>query len=444
MSEASPQLEKRLPSPPMWAITPILVGAFAADLHKLGVNTASMVMGNPLAWETVARNLDVGLAAVLLVLCAACVARFASAPKNALTPMILQVLLVVLLTITLVRHYDESSYHHYQRYIGGNLTLFAGALLLCRGERRIRLAWRAWVIAAIVMSLLGIWFWLNGISWASGRTALVPGTATRMGYLCGVAIIYLLFSEDRFLSLIRFPLAAVLLFAVFTSGSKMAVLLTTGVVLVFAVRNLTSTRQTGLGQFALLVLVGVSALGITMILLHGNDLGFYRDTFDLNAYRGSYAGRVELGGNYVRFAMDSPWGGKGISAAYDQISRFRTHSVSLAWLVQTGVPGVLCYALFAAWIVVNGWRMLMSRSLPFAGRDLILPTYITVLFLFAKAEVTSDVPGNRELWLFSGLLVSCSILQLGSIRTRAAIRDLRPLACRPACNISRRVRTTPC
>lgn len=428
MIEASLQLQRRLPSPPLWAIGPLLVGVFAADLHKLGVNTASMLMGNPLGWESVARSLDFGLATFLLILCAVNAVRLASAPRIALVPLGFQILLTVCLTITLARHSDEVSYYHYQRFIGGNFTLFAAALLLCRGERRIRLAWRVWMVAAIVMSLLGIWYWLSGIGWASGRAKLVPGTGIRMGYQCGVALIYLLFSEDRFLSLVRFPLAVLLLFAVFTSGSKMAVLLAASVVLLFAVRNLTSTRQTGLGQFLLLILVGASGLAITVILLRGDDFSYYQDTFNLASYRGSYAARAEIGAGYVRYALENPWGGRGISAAYDQIGGFRTHSVSQALLVQTGVPGALLYVLFAVWITLNGLRMLLSRRPLSLGRDLLLATYISTLFLFARAEVTGDVPGNRELWLFSGLLLGCFIQQVGSSRSTMRYRPLRPSA----------------
>jgi len=432
-------LDQRLPSPPLWVIGPLIVGVFAADLHKLGINTASMMMGNPLGWETLAQNLDMGMAAFLLILCAMHVIQLASTPRIALTPLVFQLLLAVLLTVALARHCDELSYHHYKRYIGGNFALFAGAFLLCRGERKIRLAWRVWMVAAILMSLLGIWYWLNGINWASGRARLVPGTGVRMGYQCGVALIYLLFSKDRLLPFVRFPLAAVLLFAVFTSGSKMAVLLAAGVVLLFAVRNLTSTRQTGLGQFLLLILMGISGLSIAMILLRGDDFAYYRDTFELNSYRGSYAARTELGMGYLRYAMDTPWGGKGISAAYDQIGGFRTHSVSQALLVQAGVPGALLYVLFAGWIAVNGLRMLLSRSSLSSGRDLLLATYIAALFLFVRAEITGDVPGNRELWLFSGLLLSCFILRTSSIRSDVGIRRPSPLVCRPQLNSTHRL-----
>lgn len=430
MIEASLQLEKRLPSPPLWAIAPLLVAVFAADLHKLGINTASMLIGNPLGWDAVARSMDFWLAVFLLFLCAANAVKLASASRVALAPLALQILLAVFLTIALARHCDELSYHHYKRYIGGNFTLFAGALLLCQGERGIRLAWRVWMVAAIVLSLLGIWYWLNGIGWASGRSRLVPGTGIRMGYHCGVALVYLLFSEDRYLTLARFPLAALLLFAVFTSGSKMAVLLAVGVVLLFAVRNLTSTRQSGLGQFLLLLLVGISGLSITMILLRGEDFGYYQDTFDLNSYRGSYTVRTEIGSGYVRLAMDKPWGGRGIGAAYDQVNGFRTHSVSQALLVQTGVPGGLCYVLFVGWIAFGGLRMLLSRPSLASGRDLLLSTYIATLFLLARAEVTGDVPGNRELWLFSGLLVACFIQQVKSPRVTARIRRLIPVVSR--------------
>ncbi|NQT14858.1 MAG: hypothetical protein HQ582_19040 [Planctomycetes bacterium] len=379
------------------------------------------------------------MAAFLLILCAMHVIQLASTPRIALTPLVFQLLLAVLLTVALARHCDELSYHHYKRYIGGNFALFAGAFLLCRGERKIRLAWRVWMVAAILMSLLGIWYWLNGINWASGRARLVPGTGVRMGYQCGVALIYLLFSKDRLLPFVRFPLAAVLLFAVFTSGSKMAVLLAAGVVLLFAVRNLTSTRQTGLGQFLLLILMGISGLSIAMILLRGDDFAYYRDTFELNSYRGSYAARTELGMGYLRYAMDTPWGGKGISAAYDQIGGFRTHSVSQALLVQAGVPGALLYVLFAGWIAVNGLRMLLSRSSLSSGRDLLLATYIAALFLFVRAEITGDVPGNRELWLFSGLLLSCFILRTSSIRSDVGIRRPSPLVCRPQLNSTHRL-----
>jgi len=425
MIEAPLRLKARLPAPPLWAIGPLLVGMFAADLHKLAINTASVVTDNPLGWEPVARNADVFVAVSLLILCALNVGRVISVPRIAVTPLVIQGLLAVIVTVALVRHYDEVSSVHYQRYIGGNFTLFAGAFLLCRDERGIRLAWRMWLAAATVMSLLGIWYWLTGISWSSGRAQLVPGTGIRMGYQSGVAFIYLLFAQDRALSLIRLPLVAGVVFAVFVSGSKMALLLTLGVAVLFALRNLTSRQRSAGSQFLLVVFIAACGALTATIILRGDQLGFYNDTFDLDSYRTSCAVRTEVGGGYLRLAMDAPWGGHGISAAYNEALGHRTHSVVQALLVQTGLPGTLLYVVFAVWLAVNGFRMLRRGPSHSPGYDLLVASYIATVFLLAKGETTGDIPGNRELWQFSGLLLACIVLQVRGSPSRVRMRRLR-------------------
>jgi hypothetical protein len=432
-----PPLDRDLPVPPVWALSPVIVGVFAVDLHKLAINTISMLLENPRGWEPVARGADVALAVVLIVLCFAQAKRLLTVPAAVLAPLAAQLLLAAVITLALFRHFDEISFLHYERYMGGNFALFAGAFLICADERRIRLTWRVWCVASVIMSLLAVWYWVHGIGWDSSRSQLVPGTGVRMGYHCCLAVVYCLYSRDSLLPLVRIPLLALLVFAVFTSGSKAALLLTIGVLAVAAVGSLNSRQRTSACRFLLVLFLGVCGVATAMLILSGKEFGFYADAFDLQSYRDGYGTRLELLEYYTHVGMQNPWLGSGIAAAYDAYD-IRTHSVVQALFVQTGLLGPALYLLFAGWLVVNGYKALRSKSAHGVRQDLFVATFLATLVLFAKAEMTGDIPGNRELWCFCGLLLA-AIAQ----RMRASRAGLGALALPPAWNATSGLRRVP-
>jgi len=73
------------------------------------------------------------------------------------------------------------------------------------------------------------------------------------------------------------------------------------------------------------------------------------------------------------------------------------------------VVGVMFLLAFAGWLVVAGFRAIRSKPAQGVCQDLLVATFLATLVLFAKAETTGDIPGNRELWCFCGLLLAAIV-----------------------------------
>jgi len=151
-------------------------------------------------------------------------------------------------------------------------------------------------------------------------------------------------------------------------------------------------------------------IAVTM-LASGERSKLSAQTFQRHSYRMGLQSRTQLAKEYLRLGMERPLVGHGIRAAYPAAKK-RTHSVIQALFVQVGLLGPGIYLAFLSLLAIRGVRELARTTSPSnPGYALLAATFCGCLFLMGKAEVTSDVAGNRELWLFSGVLVNCLIMQ---------------------------------
>ena len=382
----------------------------------MSVNAAAAILGRPLAWVPVAHALDIALAALLLAICLWTLKQPVNLRRSLQVPVVIQLLLAWTITVSLLWNYDPVSLRHYLRYIGGNVTLFGVGILCCRKELAIRLICRVCLVAGVLQGGLGIWFTMKGLGWASARAAFVPGIGTSLGYTCGFAVLYTVIGRDPWLR--PFAILPLLIagFGVLVGGSKIALLLTLAFLVLSYMFNVLHAQRIAPAKVALgLLLLPVTGVS-SYVFLSSEHSGMGREILDSESFADSFEGRMSLFKRFGDSSMDNLLVGSGISAAYDEGYGFdmisRTHSVLSSLLVQIGVPGVLLYILFLTFCLLFGGRALCATSPSAPNYHLLAFLNVAVFFLLLKAEVTSDVPGNRSLWIFSALLLNYCVLYL--------------------------------
>lgn len=392
-------------------VTPLVVGVYGSDLHKLAINATSMWRDQPLAWQGLASILDVVLAVFIVLACFAEFLKwvlYSYLPRNVFVPAVLQLSIVLTLGVALYRFYDELSLIHFAKYVGGNAVLFFGILFGCKNLRHVQFVCRIWVVAGMLLGYLGLWYWKEGLTWSSARTSLVPGTGIRMGYQCAVAFVYLYLSKDPLLGRLSVPVGLAWVFAVLTSGSKMAfVLLSVTLGAYYQFDVFAANRNVG-RQFVINGLVIASGIITLIAISSSGKRGFHEGLLDPYQYEASLEAREEINSYFFTGFSDNPTlllFGAGISAAYaDNTGEYRLHSVTHALLLETGVLGLAIYVLFCLVTLISGTRAIMAAVGQRRRRRLLEALVAISALLICKAEVTSDLPGNRELWMFSALV----------------------------------------
>lgn len=408
-------------------IAPIVLGIYGADLHKLAINTASVVLASPLAWRDLAAMADVVFAgATLMIAIGACLSTRRLA-RGAVIPLVSQLALIGLMTAALWMHFDEISLLNYKRFLAGNIALFLSAILVCDRTWKVRLVWSIWLATALLQSFIAIWYWREGYLWTSIRSTLIPATGIRMGYQCAIAFVYCMFASVN-KSWKSTAMCCLFAFGVMMSGSKMALLLTVFATVGMFLFEMVKTQRVTAGR---IVLVGISALAIVQILFliaTSEKEGFHKNILDYEQYISSVESRENLGDEFFELAWEHPIVGSGISAGYYEMNGDKmqtTHSAVQATFLQLGVLGLSAYLMLVLYLGLGGLITILRTRREFDSRFyLALASYAGFVMLVLKAEVTSDLPGNRELWMFSGLLVHC-LARLRSERL-AVKKELRP------------------
>ncbi len=397
----------------------ICLAIYGADMHKLLLTVFAFLAGKPLALMDYGRLADVSLA-ILTASLALAVFLFTNFKLRSLinVPLALMFFLGILMTLSLLQSSDEISMEHYYRFLGGNLLLFIGALLCCKSIADVRLIFNIWVFNSIILAVISIYLFQIGLTWSSGRSTLFPGTGIRTGYFCALSIIYLVsdifFRTKRERMYYRFGLISILFAGVLLSGSKASMLLLLASLAALFILKLSMTKKihvlSSLSIFAIIFLsVAVIIKSIVGLEMSGGEVGYLGDTLKFDSYLHAGHERIVLSKDYIRLGMKSSLIGHGISAAYSL--DLRTHSVTTALFIQVGLIGLLAYLFFLLAVIFRGLKV-MTKLVRMRYRNYDIPLFVAafvgVIFLALKAEVTGDVPANRELWMFAGVFMALS------------------------------------
>jgi O-antigen ligase len=392
----------------------VVLGFYGPDMHKLFLTVVAFLSGTPLAFEDYGRLADIIVGSIILGLFLAVVLLNKRSIRYLLNvPTGLMVVLALLMTISLMQSSDEISMENYLRFMGGNLLVFFGALVFCRTPEAIKRIWDIWVITGIILALISIYLFRAGIVWNAERSLLFPGTAIRGGYFCGLSVIYLtagLIFEDKHKHLfLRLGVIALCLAGVLLSGSKFSFLLVIGFLMIAYGAKLVLTKKVNLVP---IVLSFITVMSVSVIIFdsligmesQGLGTGKVGEIHNADIYNRAAVERLDLDKDYLELGMKNLFFGNGIAAAY--ALKERTHSVLVALFVQVGLSGVAIYLLFLFIIVSKGFNIMKQMGSRDMQAGLFVSSFLAVIFLALKAEVTGDIPANRELWLFCGMLLA--------------------------------------
>ncbi|GEM_PF-3201149 len=392
--------------------TPIYIGSiilavYASDLHKLVLSIYSFFVGNIGFVSNYGRLLDT----ILVVLCAfnASLAVLLR-PKIAILfniPVLTQILIVLLLSLSLMKTFDPISLENYSRFIAGNILIFFSAIVICKTPVEIQRVWIIWIITTVCLSIISIIFFYYGINWSTGRSEIIPIGNIRTGYFGAVSVCYIFTNITGRLNLKQLLYLAtmmLLILGIVTCGSKASLLLTMfGIGLIITIPILTKFKvpKKIVYVLPLILLLCVFAGYIS----NSQDAGFIKDTLNVQSYFDAGEVRLESIKSYMMLGASSLIFGNGINAAYSL--DIRTHSVFTAFFVQIGILGIIAYFVFLINLLFKGVQLIVrQQQMSKKINQLVISTFIAFILLVIKAEITSDIPGNRELWLFSGMILA--------------------------------------
>lgn len=395
-----------------------ILGIYGADLHKLMLSILSLMIGHPLILTTYGRFSD--MAMVVLLICITGVILIAQ-PNRLFTllniPFVLMVCMGFLVAFSLINYYDESCVEWFYRFMAGNLLLFFSSVIICTKLSNTRLLLLIWVCTSLVMAVCVICLTLIGITWTSGRSNLIQGVGIRSGYFSALSVIYIVThllcrfkSYQEFLLLM--PILIILVLGCLVSGSKASILLMIlGISIIYCIKWAKFRKHSVGNSIAIIGLiilsVGIFFLVLPKLIDAGIDIGFLSQSAEYQSYQEAFQDRFNLALEYINYGSQHFFFGRGISSAYNL--DIRTHSALTSFFVQFGIVGValyLCWLLGPLWVM---WLKVISssfRSFSIVYKELAIFSLTAVVFLAIKAEITGDLPGNRELWLFNGVLLS--------------------------------------
>lgn len=396
----------------------VVVAAYAVDLNKLLLSVSAFLMGKPLAFSEFGRLSDILCAALCTCLTLAVVLFTKRKPMHVYFygPLVLMTFLGLLMTLSLLQSADGESIENYGRFMAGNMVLFFGALVGCQSTENGKRIWLIWGIGCLVLAIISLYLACIGLMWTSGRNALFPATAIRTGYGCALTVIYwttsILLDPSCRHKVLKVGGIGICILGVLLSGSKASLLLMVGALVVILLMQIQTTGYVKAAP-ALGVLFAVVFITVIVIVLvtglekSGGESGYLGGLHQADSYATSVYERLRLSKAYIQLGLQRPFLGKGISAAYSL--ELRTHSLLVALFVQVGLFGVLAYILFLTSLLHMAYQRIKTCWRQFAtcpDISVAIATFVAVIFLALKAEVTGDIPGNRELWFFAGLLLA--------------------------------------
>lgn len=388
----------------------ITLGVLATDLHKLILNTILFFLGKTTLLGLDGRTLDIVLVLLLFVLI---VAVILSKPKeiNKLDniSVLTQVLIVILLTFSLLAFHDAVSLLNYGRFLLGNFLLFISTIILCKNINDVNKLMKIFVLSSILLSIISTYMFFYGINWSSGRSNIISGVVIRSGYFSALSFIYVLSFLSIKVSLRNFGLLLVLLlliFGVLTSGIKAPLILLLIGIAMFQIIPIILFSKIRL-QIILLIPITIIIGGFIVYVTEVENAGFVKGIINFDSYFLSVSRRMDLIEGYLQIGLSKIIFGNGIGASYSLENR--THSITSAFFVQIGVVGLFFYISWLINLIYIGLRI-VRKSYGFPNAQVIkhfsTVIFVMVIVLIIKGELTGDIPNNRELWFFAGLLIS--------------------------------------
>jgi hypothetical protein len=389
----------------------IILGIYGSDLHKVLLDVLPNLWGQPHIFRPYNRLADKivgGLALTTLLL-------YILREKVPLRlwvrsiPVMSQVLLAMLFVITFLSYgWDSWSLWRLMGFLGGNLLLLIMGYAVCHGEIHLRQIWSVWLVMCTVLALGGVWLLSLGLTEGDFRNELINLSNVRLGYVCAIAIIFLIATYKPRKGWRRsfFSLLGLFVFAIgtVTSGSKASLVFLSLTVLLFLLICSYLGWKQSLRVFLFIMMLFVFLIS-GLAYLHYSGLFALKWTISAEAFRYGIASRVYLGRYYLERGLVSPVFGIGFSQAWALGQGWSPHNALIEVFVQAGVVGLALFLSFVFATLANGWRALLRSKGDEELHRLILATFLVFVFSLMMTLTQGDMVSNRVGWLFAGMLL---------------------------------------
>jgi O-antigen ligase len=399
----------------------IILGIYAADLHKYLIYIVPLAWGQPRQLDGYVRLVDIIFAGTVIFFLGFFLMRKPAKTREFFRLTALsQFILLAILSLSLVNHYEPFALDYYLRFIGGNLLLLLAPLIICSKPRHIVLLWTIWILLTLILALVGTWFWSQRLLWSSVRSVFVPGVGIRLGYWPAISILYLLYgptTSSRLFQLFRAGFIMVLLFGILTSGTRMGFIGLASIIIIVDTVNILARKKIRVKSVVIFIFI----FAFLIYIFSSKNIGFVAQLFQQEAYEDNITKRMEMYTHYFDEVLRNPLLGSGIRAIYSGESNIRIgkpHGTILSLLIQTGFLGVVSYLFFFLILCRLGWMLLQKKLWDGSAKSLVFATYLALIYLFMKGLVAGDVPGNRELWFFAGMLLTCHRFATYSVKEK--------------------------
>jgi len=383
-----------------------VLGVYGADLHKVLIDIFPLLWGQPLFFATYMQRADYLVAAVTVITLAIVVLRGKALVRRWFSlPVLSQLCLAILLAFGLLRWFDAFSQFKFARFLGGNLLLLLMSVAICRDAAHVRRIWWTWLVMSLILAVGSAWLLSQGAYWVSARRELITLSNIRTGRVSGIAIIYLVTMYGGGLKprerILRVFAIGLLVLAVLASGSKVSLV---GLLVVLGLYSAMYFRRARGPRSWPLVFLVVGIIALSILVLDLSGLLPSTSVVGLEGYVYSIQCRVQLAQYSLSRAFASPLFGSGFSSG--DTSGAKAHNIFLELFVMVGISGLALFLLFVISTLAMGWRVLRVTAGNPHVHGLAMASFLACIFTLVTAQVTLDIGGNRDFWLFSGLLLA--------------------------------------
>jgi len=245
----------------------------------------------------------------------------------------------------------------------------------------------------------------------STRITLAGGGAITYGRYYGLSIIaglhnYFAYrtvdSPKRFFYIIAVPVIVVFLFLTGTRGALVSLAFASSLYILFFAPVKNSTR--------ILFILG-AILASVIVILTNPSLLRYRILF-FSAASVSIRMRLIIWKEALQLFLEHPFFGVGTGGFSVHLPQYFSgwypHNIILEILSEHGIVGFIIFSLFL-WAVGKSLRFIFRESREKNIRALAGFCFCVLIFAFVNALFSSDIGGNKDLFLASGFIEAISI-----------------------------------
>lgn len=322
-------------------------------------------------------------------------------------------ILVLTYTGTLILDNSDLALIGYIRFIAGNVLCFIAAASTIHKREHLNHFGILLIVTSIILTGITLYLYTQGQIFGSTRDEFFPGTEVRTGYYCAFSTIYALTLPNSLKHTVVKSLA-------FSIGLLSAILTANNAALSIIIVASVAWPITAIKHQKTLTLLTLSIVPILIYLAYNHSQTPDSVFKIIKAQQSSASVRLTIGFQYISLASENLLTGNGIGSAYSL--DFRTHSVTIAFLVQSGIIGACAYIALLGTSCIPLTKALINIRLEQKDAPLIIGMFLLLFALISQSELSGDIPNNRNCWYILGAISGFRY----SLYNQSRIRLTRP------------------